>query len=163
MNFNHYYTNEEIQTLLQSWCETYPKLIKYDSIGTSHENRPIWLLKITNWDAGQDLEKPALWIDANIHATELTGTTCALYAAYNLLSGYGVDERVTRLLDRSVFYIVPRVNPDGAALAMADNPRYIRSGVRLYPWEEKDEGLHVQDINGDGKILQIRLQDPNGD
>jgi len=163
LNFNHFFTNDEIQNLIQSWCETYPQLIKSESIGTSHENRSIWLLKITNWNSGGDLEKPALWIDANIHATELTGTTCALYVAYQLLTGYGTDERITNLLDRSVLYIVPRVNPDGAALAMAPTPRYIRSGVRLYPWEEKDEGLHVQDINQDGKILQMRLPDPNGD
>jgi murein tripeptide amidase MpaA len=58
---------------------------------------------------------------------------------------------------------VPRINPDGAAWAMAANPRYVRSGVRPYPWEEKDEGLFVQDINGDGKILQMRLPDPHGD
>jgi murein tripeptide amidase MpaA len=163
MNFNHYFTNDEIQTLIQSWCEQYPQLVKHEIIGTSHENRPIWLLKITNWNSGSDLEKPALWIDANIHATELTGTTCAIYCVYQLLTGYGSDERITRLLDRSVFYIVPRVNPDGAALAMAATPRYIRSGVRLYPWEDKEEGLHIQDINQDGKILQMRFVDPNGD
>ncbi|MFZ0535057.1 MAG: M14 family metallopeptidase, partial [Anaerolineales bacterium] len=58
---------------------------------------------------------------------------------------------------------VPRVNPDGAEWAMAPTPRYVRSGVRPYPWDEKDEGLFIQDINGDGKILQMRFQDPNGD
>jgi murein tripeptide amidase MpaA len=163
LNFNHFFTNEEILSNIQDWCQAYPELVESESIGMSHENRPIQLLKITNWKSGSDLEKPALWIDANIHATELTGTTCALYCAYHLLAGYGTDEHITRLLDRSVVYIVPRVNPDGAALAMADNPRYVRSGVRLYPWDEKDEGLHVQDINQDGKILQMRILDPNGD
>lgn len=163
MDFNHFFSNDEIENIIQSWCETYPQLIRKDSIGPSHENRPIWLLKITNWNTGEDLEKSALWIDANIHATELTGTTAALYCAYQLLIGYNTDERITSLLNRSVLYIVPRVNPDGAALAMATNPRYIRSGVRLYPWDEKDEGLHIQDINSDGKILQMRIPDPNGD
>ena len=163
MNFNHFFTNDEIQTLIETWSKDFPQLMKYEHLGTSHENQPIWILKITNWDSGADLEKSALWIDANIHATELTGTTAALYIAHCLLNGYGTDKRITGLLDRSVFYIAPRVNPDGAALAMADTPRYIRSGVRLYPWEEKDEGLHEQDINQDGKILQMRIPDPNGD
>ncbi|NJD59883.1 MAG: carboxypeptidase, partial [Anaerolineae bacterium] len=86
-----------------------------------------------------------------------------LYIAHQLLSGYGSDPQVRRQLDQSVYYIVPRANPDGAEWALALNPRYVRSGVRPYPWEEKDEGLFEQDINGDGKILQMRLQDPNGD
>jgi murein tripeptide amidase MpaA len=46
---------------------------------------------------------------------------------------------------------------------MAAKPRFIRSGVRSYPWPEVDEGLHEEDIDGDGRILQMRLQDPNGD
>ncbi len=163
MNFNHYFSNEELSHLLDDWVAAYPDLIQMKTIGNSHEGRPIWLLTLTNRLTGSDLEKPAIWIDANIHATEITGTTSALYVAYQLLIGYGKDDRITRQLDQSVYYIVPRVNPDGAEWAMAATPRYVRSGVRPYPWEEKDEGLLTQDINGDGKILQMRFTDPNGD
>jgi murein tripeptide amidase MpaA len=163
MNFNHYFTNDEITHLLEDWVTTYPNLIQLSSIGNSHEGRTIWLLTLTNQSTGTDMEKPAIWIDANIHATEITGTTSAIYIAYHLLNGYGTDEQVTHQLDQSVYYIVPRINPDGAEWAMAPIPRYVRSGVRPYPWEEKDEGLFTQDINGDGKILQMRFQDPNGD
>lgn len=163
MDFNHYFTNDELSEIFEEWKSKFPNLIQVISIGQSHENRPIQLLTITNRATGNDLEKPAVWIDANIHATEITGTTSAMYIAYHLLTGYNSDEQVTRLLDRCVYYIVPRINPDGAAWAMAPNPRYVRSGVRPYPWEEKDDGLFTQDINGDGKILQMRLQDPNGD
>ncbi len=163
MDFNRYFTNEELERTLQEWCQAYPKLASLSAIGDSYEKRPIWLLTLTNQETGPDGEKPAVWLDANIHATEIAGTTTALYIAQALLSGYGNDERCTRLLDRSVYYIVPRVNPDGAALALAPKPRYIRSGVRMYPWEEKEEGLHPEDIDGDGRILQMRIPDPNGD
>ncbi|MFZ0533420.1 MAG: M14 family zinc carboxypeptidase, partial [Anaerolineales bacterium] len=156
MDFNHYFTNAELNHLLEDWVATYPDLAQVSSIGTSHEGRPIWLLTLTNHATGIDMEKPAIWIDANIHATEITGTTSALYIAHHLLTGFGTDEQVTRQLDQSVYYIVPRVNPDGAEWAMAPTPRYVRSGVRPYPWDEKDEGLFIQDINGDGKILQMR-------
>jgi murein tripeptide amidase MpaA len=73
------------------------------------------------------------------------------------------NTQVTRQLDQSVYYIIPRVNPDGAAWAMASTPRYVRSGVRPYPCDERDEGLQIKDINGDGKILQMRIEDPHGD
>lgn len=163
MDFNHYFMNAELSLLYNEWMSTYPNLIQVSSIGTSHEGRPIQLLILTNQATGTDVEKPAIWIDANIHATEITGTTSAIYIAFHLLNGYGTDEQITHQLDQSVYYIVPRVNPDGAEWAMSPNPRFVRSGVRPYPWEEKDEGLFSQDINGDGKILQMRFQDPNGD
>ncbi len=163
MDFDHYFSNQELAQLLTDWAAKYPSLAQIGTIGTSHEGRPIQLLTLTNQATGTDMEKPAIWIDANLHATEITGTTTALYIAFHLLDGYGTDEQITRQLDQSVYYIVPRANPDGAEWAMAANPRYVRSGVRPYPWEEKDDGLFTQDINGDGRILQMRLQDPNGD
>jgi murein tripeptide amidase MpaA len=163
MEFNHYFTNEELAQIFEQWSEAYPGLLQVSLIGTSYEGRPIHLLTLTNPATGADQLKPAIWIDANLHATEITGTTSAMYIAHHLLSAYGTHPQVTRQLDQSVFYILPRVNPDGAAWAMAPNPRFVRSGVRPYPWEQKDEGLFSQDINQDGKILQMRIEDPNGD
>ena len=162
-DFNHYFSNEEIDQVTSAWVDAYPTLITRQAIGLSYEKRNIWLLTITNQGTGVDCEKPAVWIDANIHATEVAGTTAALRLAFALLNGYGVDEQATRLLDHSVYYIVPRINPDGARLALSDHPKYIRSGVRAYPYTERDDGLHEEDIDGDGRILQMRIPDPNGD
>ncbi|MEW5871675.1 MAG: M14 family metallopeptidase [Chloroflexota bacterium] len=163
MNFNHYFTNQELETLLPEWVAAHPNLAKLTRIGQSYQQRPIWLMTLTNQATGPDTDKPAVWIDANIHATEISGTTVAMHLIHTLLEGYGQDERITRLLDNGVYYIVPRINPDGSELAMADNPRYIRSGARPYPWPEKDDGLHEQDIDNDGHILQMRIPDPHGD
>jgi murein tripeptide amidase MpaA len=163
MDFNRYFTNADIEGLLQEWIEKYPQLATLSSIGRSYEGRPIWLLTLTNTATGAPETKPAIWIDANIHATEIAGTTTALCVADHLLSGYGADDRPTRLMDTCTFYILPRVNPDGAELAQGASPRYIRSGVRPYPYEDKDEGLHSEDIDGDGRILEMRMLDPTGD
>lgn len=162
MDFNRYFTNQELETALQEWSQAYPKLISLAELGKSYEERPIWLLTVTNQESGPDTDKPAVWIDANIHATEIAGTTTALKLIHTLLTEHGKDHDITRLLDTSVYYIVPRLNPDGAELAMDEIPQYVRSGVRPYPWDEKGEGLHSQDIDQDGRILQMRIQDPNG-
>ena len=43
---------------------------------------------------------------------------------------------------------------DGAELALADEPRFLRSSTRPYPYdEEPQDGLLTEDINGD---IQIR-------
>src|SRR4030095_1853180 len=77
---------------------------------------------------------------------------------------YKQDANVTRALDTRVFYIVPRVNPDGAEWALADHPKEIRSSTRPYPYvEDHIDGLvSGEDIDGDGLILQMRIEDPNG-
>ncbi len=80
-----------------------------------------------------------------------------------MVEGYGSDPRITRILDEQVVYVVPRLNPDGAEAALAAKPRFVRSGTRPYPFAGKQEGLHDEDIDGDGRILQMRLPDPAGD
>ena len=56
------------------------------------------------------------------------------------------------LLDTRVVYLCPRLNPDGAELALADKPRFIRSSTRPYPHDEQPvDGLNVEDIDGDGR------------
>jgi murein tripeptide amidase MpaA len=174
MEFNHYFTNNELETALNGFARDFPDLARVQTIGRSHEGRPIQLLTITAERKTPPAEKPdgpyepgagkpAIWLDGNIHATELAGTTAALYIAYHLLHGYGENERIARLLRECVFYIVPRINPDGAAAALAENPSFVRSGVRPYPWEEREDGLHPQDIDGNGRLLQMRIPDPYGD
>ena len=163
MDFNRYFNNQELEETLNDWIIAYQDLISVDVIGKSYSGRPIWLLKITNKNTGIDTEKPAVWIDANIHATEIAGTTTSMRLIYTLISEYGIDEQITRLMDSSVYYVVPRVNPDGAHLAMAEIPEYVRSGIRPYPWEDKAAGVHSLDIDQDGRILTMRIPDPYGD
>ena len=163
MDFNRYFTNDELAAQLNEWATTYPNLLTLGVLGQSYEGKDIPLLTLTNKTTGADTDKPAVWLDANIHATEIAGTTTTLRIVWELLSKYGSDEKVTRLVDTSTFYVVPRLNPDGAGWAMADQPKFVRSGVRPYPYEEKMDGLHSQDIDGDGRILSMRIPDPNGE
>jgi len=163
MKFDHYVTNDELEKTLRRWAKKHPRLCELSQIGKSHEQRPIWLLTLSNRESGDAAEKPAVWVDGNLHATELAGTSVAMHLAHTLLNGYAKDARITRLLDTTTFYIVPRANPDGAAAALSTPPRLVRSGTRPYPFTEKDDGLHEEDIDGDGRILQMRIPDPHGD
>ena len=160
--FDRFYRYDELTDILESWAQERPELFRLESIGKSYEGRDIWLATISNAETGPDLEKPALLIEANIHAIEVTGATAALHLIQRLLSGYGPDERVTQALDTRVFYVVPRLNPDGAELALAERPRFIRSSTRPWPLADEVDGLYEEDIDGDGRILMMRVRDPNG-
>jgi murein tripeptide amidase MpaA len=161
--FEHFYRYAELTRLLQDYAAALPGLIELRSIGKSFEGRDIWLVVLTNRSMGDDDVKPAFWVDGNIHAAELTACTACLYWLHHLVMGYANDDAVTRLLDTRTVYLVPRLNPDGAELALADKPRHIRSSTRPYPFDEQPvEGLTVEDIDGDGRILSMRMRDPHG-
>jgi len=161
--FDTYYRYDELSRILKSYAEENPDLVHLRSIGKSYEGRDIWLVTVTNFSTGADDEKPAFWIDGNLHATELSPSTTCIYFINYLIENYGSDSDVTRVIDSRVFYIVPRVNPDGAEWALADKPRYIRSSTRPYPYDEEPlDGLLAEDIDGDGRILTMRVPDPNG-
>ena len=125
--FDRFVKFPELTELLSALAAEYPALLELTAIGRSHEDREIWLCTVTNTATGPAAEKPAIWIDANIHATELTGSTAALYLINKLVTGFGADPSVTAALDRRTFYVVPRVSPDGAELALAERPRWVRS------------------------------------
>ncbi len=163
VKFNRFYRYDELAKILKAYAKKYPSLLRLESIGKSYEGRDVWLVTVTNFKTGSDLDKPAFWVDANIHATEVTGSTAALYLIHALVAKSQSDESFKRALDTRAFYIVPRVNPDGAEWALADKPRYIRSSTRPYPFDEEQiEGLTPEDIDGDGRILQMRVPDLNG-
>lgn len=161
--FDQFYRYEELTDLLFSYAEALPNLVSVRSIGKSYEGRDIWVLVLTNTATGADVDKPAFWLDGNIHAAELTASTTCLYYLHHLATLYGADDQVTQLLDSRCIYMVPRLNPDGAELALADRPRHIRSSTRRYPFDEEPvDGLSMEDVDGDGRILTMRVLDPHG-
>lgn len=162
MRFDKFYRYADLTRILKAWAKEKPRLFKVTSIGKSYEGRDIWLATVTNRDTGPDDEKPAFWVEANIHAGEVTGTTAALHLLNKLVTRYGKDAKVTRALDTRAFYVVPRLNPDGAEWALAARPKWIRSSTRPYPRSEEQDGLHAEDIDADGRILLMRIPDPNG-
>ncbi|HEY1738360.1 MAG TPA: M14 family metallopeptidase, partial [Acidimicrobiia bacterium] len=162
LTFDHLYTYGELTSALHALADAHPTLMTVESVGTSHEGRDIWLATITNHATGPHYEKPAVWVDANIHSVEHTGCVAALYLVHKLVTTYGDDAQVTRAVDTRTFYVMPRVNPDGAELALATPPTYLRSSVRKWPRVDDAPGLVGGDVDGDGRVLTMRVPDPNG-
>src|SRR5438309_437316 len=71
--FDHILRYDELTKLLHVWADARPNLMQIESIGTTPEGRPIWFVTLTNKTTGAALEKPALVIDGNMHATEESG------------------------------------------------------------------------------------------
>ncbi|XOV86544.1 MAG: M14 family metallopeptidase [Pseudomonadota bacterium] len=163
VSFDHYFRYDELAAILADAAASHPDLVTLFSIGKSFEGRDIWGVAVTNRSTGEAEDKPAMLVDGNIHATEVTATSVAVYHLVTLIAEYGKNPEVTRCLDSRAFYIIPRVNPDGAELALAESPRFLRSSARPYPFDEEPvNGLLAEDMDGDGRILSMRVPDPNG-
>src|SRR5579859_557701 len=156
-----YYTYDVLTRLLHDLTAQYPNLATIESIGQSLEGREIWLVTLTNLATGPALEKPAYWIDGNTHAGEVTGSSVVLYTIWSYLTRYGHDEKVTRVLDRSAIYLLPRLSVDGAEKYLT-TPYMLRSSTRPYPYVEERDGLYPEDIDGNDLILQMRYKNPLG-
>lgn len=166
VDWSKYYKYDELTDILENLSKRYPELAKLSPVGKSSEGRNIWLMEITNPKTGSSEKKPGFWIDGNTHHSEVAGSTAALYTIWYLLTNYQKDPFVTELVDSTTFYILPRVDVDGAELYLT-MPHYERTLTKYYPltkeeWEAK-EGLVPEDINRDGYITQMRIEDPNGD
>ena len=163
--FDRFLRFDELTAWLHELATAHPDLLAVESYGRSHEGRELWLVTVTDSATGPPDHKPAHWVDASIHAGELTGTVAACYLLNHLVTGYADgDPTVREALATRTFYVVPRVNPDGAEWALADPPRFRRSSTRPWPWPDGHRwpGAHAEDVDGDGRVLQMRIEDPDG-
>jgi hypothetical protein len=162
-DWSTYHTTERAYALLESWAREYPGLTNLYSIGETLEGTPLLVLEITNKETGDANEKPGYYYDGNIHSGELTAAEVALHFAWYVLSNYGKDRRVTRLVDTRTLYIRPKFNPDGADIALTTEQN-LRSTPR--PYDEDGDGTLDEDpgndLDGDGSITRIRVPSATG-
>lgn len=164
--WNYYHDYAQATELLQQLAATYPKLCRLESMGQSFGGREMWVLTITNIETGDDVLKPAFWIDGGIHANEIQGADVALYTAWYLLEMYESNEFIRGLVDERVFYILPMLSPDSrdAHFYEPNNPSSPRSGQ--LPVDDDLDGLvdedNHDDLDGDGQIAWMRKRDPAG-
>ena len=122
--FDRYLRYHDLVEWLTTLAAGHPDLVAIETYGQSHEGRDLLLVTITDPATGTHDTKPAHWVDASIHAVELTATVAACRLIQHLADGYATgDPTVTEALRTRTFYVVPRVNPDGAEWALADSPQ----------------------------------------
>jgi len=157
MDFAHYHTYDEVNAFLRKWASEFANLVDLYSVGKSFEGRDIWQITITNKSTGKDTDKPAMFIEGNRHSGEVTAAESALWFAWHILSSYGQDTEITRLVDTKAIYVRVKNNPDGSELYL-NTAQSNRSTVR--PYDDDRDGLldedPPEDLDGDGFVLQMR-------
>ncbi len=153
----HYHSVDETMALLKGWARQFPDLVELYTVGQSFEGRDIWQMTITNRKTGKDTDKPAFFLEAGRHAGEISGIETCLYFINHVLTGYGSDPGITKLVDSKALYVRPVNNPDGATLYHL-TAQTLRSTVR--PYDTDGDGLldedAGEDLDGDGFVRQMR-------
>ena len=106
-----YYNYDELKNLLETLQQTYPKISKLFSIGKSVENRELLVLQIS--DKIDDIEPGEPWFKyvGNMHGDETVGRSMLISLAHHLLHNYGLDNRITKLVNNTNIFIMPTLNP----------------------------------------------------
>lgn len=165
--YNRLHDYDEIVDAMRAYARAYPEWVSLESIGKSAQGRDLWMITLNNPATGGDLSKPAMYIDGNIHANEVQGAETALYTVDYLLRNYGRLDRVTELMDRAAFYVLPMVNPDGRALWFQgpSTPHFPRT-VMVAVDDDRDGRADedgYDDLDGNGVITQMRKKVPMGE
>jgi hypothetical protein len=162
-----YLDYEALTAQLHAWEKAFPEVVQLNSIGRSGAGRELWLLTLGP-DPGR--VRPSVWVDANMHAEEICGSNVALALAEDVIRLHVIDAQalhgfpphLIEALREVIFFILPRMSPDGAEAVLTTGRR-----VRSVPRNERPDHNRAywvaQDIDGDGLSLVMRQQDPSGE
>ncbi len=158
---------DELTAQLEAWSSEFPEIVRLTSIGRSGEGRELWLLTLGR---EPDRVRPAVWVDGNMHASELCGSNVALAIAEDVVHLHVADDpklhdlphHVIERLRRTLFYILPRMSPDGAE-AVLSSGRYVRSVTRDDPGARNRSRWVAEDVDKDGTMLSMRQRDAAGE
>ncbi|RYZ53963.1 MAG: hypothetical protein EOP07_16885, partial [Proteobacteria bacterium] len=107
-----YHDWQGVQEFMADAVKNYPQLATVQTYGQSKGGVELNYLRIGSGQM-QNLTKPKLFLDGATHGDELISVEVLVALVDELLKGYGTDERLTAMLDKTDIYISFVVNPDG--------------------------------------------------
>ncbi|MCB9688732.1 MAG: peptidase M14 [Alphaproteobacteria bacterium] len=160
-----YLDHDALTAQLRAWADAWPDLVRLSSIGTTPEGRDLWLLTLGR---DPDRVRPSAWVDGNMHAAELAGSSVALGIAEDVIAVLrgenprGLAPSELEVLREIRVFVLPRMSPDGAEAVLTTG-----RSVRSVPRDARPDALRPRwetaDIDGDGLALSLRVRDPAGD
>lgn len=124
--FSKYLNYIDMISDINTLCDNFPKNIDVEKIDIAKTLEGRSIIAIRVYPEGKQIEKPTIWIDANMHSVELIGTNTVLAQIHFLITK--LNNKESKYF--SVNYIfVPRICPDGAEQYFTEGKRN-RSNAR---------------------------------
>ena len=116
---DNFHTYDQMLTELRTIQAAHPDITKLYDIGDSWEkqrglaDRDIWAMKISdNVEQEEKFECEVLYIALH-HAREIITPEILMYFINYLVDNYGIDDKVTYIVNNRQLWLVPMMNPDG--------------------------------------------------
>ncbi len=121
---SEYPSYEEVTARLKNLAASYPHIFKLFSIGQSHEGRELWVMKVSD-NVHQDEIEPEVKYISSMHGDEITGRELMLILLQEIGQKYGVDRKISHLVNNTEMFIMPSMNPDGSTHQRRGNGAYV--------------------------------------
>merc|ERR1719412_320765 len=115
MDWQKYHRLNDIYGYMHYLEHKYPHLAQVIEIGKSVENRRMYVIKIGSQKYS---DKPAIFIEAGIHAREWISPATAAFLMRRLVENNHANQDLIDFFD---FYILPVANPDGYEYSFTSN------------------------------------------
>lgn len=159
-NAQDYSNYARISQRINAIAKSYPSLVKIKSLTKTSGGKDIWMLTIGTGAAEQ---KPAIAVVGGVEGSHLLGIELALGFAEKLAKDSSLDS-IKTLLAKNTFYVFPNMSPDASEQYFAP-VRYARSANARPTDDDRDGKINedgFEDLNKDGMISWIRIEDPTG-
>ncbi|HMJ68133.1 MAG TPA: M14 family metallopeptidase [Cyclobacteriaceae bacterium] len=133
---------------------------KLTSLAKTAGGKDIWLLEIGSGDRNNH---PGIVVIGGVEGSHLLGTELAVGFAEKLMASANTDS-IKTLLANTTFYVLPNVSPDATEQYFA-KVKYERSANATATDDDRDGKLNedpFEDLNNDGQITWIRIEDQTG-
>ncbi|GFT10954.1 carboxypeptidase D [Nephila pilipes] len=107
-----YHDDSSMAKALQLIEHHYPSITKLFSIGKTKSGKELWVLKISSNTDGSAL--PAVRLIGGLNGYEPVATEILIQLAVELVTLYGKDTTITNIVDKTVIYIAPLLDPDSS-------------------------------------------------
>ena len=100
-----YHKYDDLRTTMAFYAHKYPNLTRMYSIGKSVKGRDLWVLEISDLPGVHEPLEPEFKYIGNMHGNEAVGREMLMLLIQSLLEGYGLSDRITRLIDSTRYVI----------------------------------------------------------
>ncbi len=151
---NDYRNGQQVTSALQRLASQNAKA-KLTSLTKTAGGKDIWMLTLSE---GAPENHPGIAIMGGVQGDHLLGTELAINMAENILNNH------QDVLSKTTFYIFPNLSPD-ATEQYFSSLKFARQGNAVQTDDDRDGNLNedpFEDLNGDGMITMMRIEDPTG-
>lgn len=153
---NHAQLTQRLKTIESSNSN----LVKLQSLTKTAGGKDIWLLEI---GSGDRANHPAVAVVGGVEGSLILGPELAVGFAEKLLANAQKDS-IKALLATTTFYVFANVSPDATEQYFA-KVKYERSANASATDDDRDGKTNedpFEDLNNDGLISMVRIEDPTG-